>query len=78
MILCSVIRHTYASIQIHQGENIKFVQSQLGHASSQMTIDRYGHLFPIDYAGAGVKIDEQVFDNVSKPYRATVCNLKSN
>lgn len=40
------LRHTFASLLIAQGENIKFIQSQLGHASIQMTIDRYGHLLP--------------------------------
>lgn len=38
------LRHTFASLLIDQGENIKFIQSQLGHASIQTTLDRYGHL----------------------------------
>lgn len=58
------LRHTYTSILISAGFNPKFIQSQVGHASIQTTIDRYGHLFPIDYAGAGAKIDEQVFNVV--------------
>lgn len=40
------LRHFYASALIAQGESIKYVSSQLGHASAQITIDRYGHLFP--------------------------------
>ena len=40
------LRHTFASLLIHQGENLKYVQSQLGHASIQTTVDRYGHLMP--------------------------------
>ena len=38
------IRHTNASIRIEQGQNIKYIQQQLGHASIQTTLDRYGHL----------------------------------
>jgi len=39
------LRHTYASLLINQGENIKYVSHQLGHASIQITADLYGHLF---------------------------------
>ena len=56
------LRHTFASLLIDQGENIKFIQSQLGHASIQTTLDRYGHLMPLkNYAGVGVRLDEKVF-----------------
>ncbi|GFP35840.1 hypothetical protein HKBW3S43_01627, partial [Candidatus Hakubella thermalkaliphila] len=33
-------------IQGYVSENIKFIQAQLGHASIQTTLDRYGHLLP--------------------------------
>jgi integrase len=39
------MRHTYASLLINQGEGIKYVSRQLGHASIQITADLYGHLF---------------------------------
>ena len=39
------LRHTYASLLINQGEGIKYVSKQLGHASIQITADLYGHLF---------------------------------
>ena len=56
------LRHTFASLLIDQGENIKFIQSQLGHASIQTTLDRYGHLMPLkNYAGVGVRLDEKIF-----------------
>jgi hypothetical protein len=31
-------------LRIEAGQNIKYVQLQLGHASIQTTLDRYGHL----------------------------------
>jgi integrase len=46
------LRHFYASWCINRRADgglelpIKLVQSRLGHASIQMTADRYGHLFP--------------------------------
>ena len=61
------LRHTYASLLISQGENVKFIQSQLGHASIQVTIDRYSHLLPEVGNGAGQRLDETVFGkSVSK------------
>jgi len=39
------LRHTYASLLINQGESIKYVSKQLGHASITITADLYGHLF---------------------------------
>ena len=39
-------RHTFASRLIAQGENLKYVQEQLGHASITITVDTYGHLIP--------------------------------
>jgi len=38
------LRHTNVALRIEQGQNIKYIQNQLGHASIQTTIDRYGHL----------------------------------
>ncbi len=38
------LRHTFASILINEGANLKFVSGQLGHASIMITLDRYSHL----------------------------------
>ncbi|MDA0566858.1 tyrosine-type recombinase/integrase [Streptomonospora sp. S1-112] len=40
------LRHTAASLAIAAGADVKVVQQMLGHASTTMTLDRYGHLFP--------------------------------
>ena len=39
------LRHTYASFLIDQGENIKYIQKQLGHSKQSVTLDVYAHLF---------------------------------
>ncbi len=57
------LRHTYASLLIAQGENLKFIQQQLGHSSSQTTLDRYGHLMPQVQQGFGERLEEAVFGN---------------
>jgi len=66
------LRHTYVALLIAQGENVKFIQSQLGHASIQTTLDRYGHLLPESNSAAGERLDATVgfcgdIDPVSKP-----------
>jgi len=57
------LRHTYASILIAQGENIKFIQNQLGHGSIQVTLDRYGHLMPEVQHGVSERLEQTVFGN---------------
>ena len=40
------LRHFYCSWLINRGRPPKEIQSQMGHSSLVMTLDRYGHLFP--------------------------------
>jgi integrase len=40
------LRHTCAALLIAQGAHPKVIQAHLGHSSIQVTMDRYGHLFP--------------------------------
>lgn len=41
-----VLRHTYASHLIAQGQHPRVIQARLGHKSITETMDTYGHLFP--------------------------------
>lgn len=50
-------RHTFITTMIHSGLNAKAVQILAGHASIQITYDRYGHLFPGSEDEAAVKLD---------------------
>lgn len=54
------LRHTCASLLISQGENIKVVQRQLGHATAAMTLDRYGHLYDADLTRAADNLGEAI------------------
>ena len=40
------LRHSHASMLINLGTPPKVVQERLGHASIQMTLDLYSHLYP--------------------------------
>ena len=47
------LRHTYASLLIEQGENIKYIQTQLGHSSPTVTLNVYAHLMkPVNQESA--------------------------
>ena len=37
------LRHTFAVLSLQNGDDIKTVQGNLGHASAGFTLDRYGH-----------------------------------
>ena len=61
------LRHFYASWCINRRVDgglelpLKVVQARLGHASVQMTADRYGHLFPRGDDGAELAEAEKAF-----------------
>jgi integrase len=61
------LRHFYASWCINRRVDgglelpLKIVQARLGHASIQMTADRYGHLFPRGDDGAELAAAEKAF-----------------
>jgi integrase len=59
------LRHTFTALLIATGENPKYIQQQLGHASIQTTMDRYGHLMPESHREAGERLDEFIFGEAS-------------
>jgi integrase len=62
------LRHTFATLLIDQGESPKYIQAQLGHASIQVTMDRYGHLLPDVHQQAAQRLEESLFGlSIRKP-----------
>jgi integrase len=55
------LRHTYASLLIEQGENIKYIQTQLGHSSPTVTLYTYAHLMKSVNQEAVLKMENTVF-----------------
>jgi integrase len=55
------LRHSYASLLIAQGEHPKLIAEQLGHASVQITLDRYGHLMDQSYGDASERLEALLF-----------------
>ena len=55
------LRHTFCSLLLAQGASPKYIQSQLGHSSIMVTMDRYGHLMPETNTKEKELLDETVF-----------------
>ncbi|MHB9073452.1 MAG: site-specific integrase [Desulfobaccales bacterium] len=61
------LRHTYASLLIEQGENIKYIQNQLGHASPTITLNVYAHLMKDRNPESACRLENTIFgENGSK------------
>lgn len=55
------LRHSYAALLIDQGEHPKYIQTQMGHSSINVTMDTYGHLMNPVNREASNKLDQVVF-----------------
>jgi integrase len=54
-------------MRIHSGQNIKYIQSQMGHASINITLDIYGRLFnDTNFNRQQVELLEHSFKSVRK------------
>lgn len=47
------MRHTFASLAVQSGVNIKALQNSMGHKSASVTLDIYSHLFDDDLEALG-------------------------
>jgi len=73
------LRHTYASLLIEQGENIKYIQSQLGHSSPTVTLNVYAHLMKPANQEAARRLENAVFgENGSKMVAKTKKGIQSD
>lgn len=50
-------RHTYATLLLSNGENIQYVQQQLGHTSITLTVDVYGKWLPLKSSGVQERVE---------------------
>ena len=57
------LRHSYTSIMIAAGVNIKAISQSLGHANIGITLDTYGHLLP-----GMSRMAAERFDKLLKPW----------
>jgi len=55
------LRHTCATLLVAQGENPKYIQRQMRHASITTTLNVYGHLMPEVRQDAAERLDRTLF-----------------
>jgi integrase len=55
------LRHTYASLLLAQGENVKYIQNQLGHSSPTITLNVYAHLMKDSNQEASCRLENAIF-----------------
>ncbi len=71
------LRHTNASIRIEEGENIKYIQTQLGHSSPMVTLNIYAHLIKSKNPEAACRLENAIFEQSgSKMVAETKIELK--
>ena len=51
------LRHTYVSLLIAQGEDVRYIADQVGHSTTQLTQDVYQHMFTAVRKAAMAKLD---------------------
>jgi len=56
------LRHTYASLLIDQGEHPKYIQTQMGHSSINVTMDTYGHVMKTVNHESANRVEMTVFE----------------
>jgi integrase len=54
------LRHAYASLLIHQGENVKYIQQRLGHSKPTVTLDIYAHLMDGNNPEAANRLEKEI------------------
>jgi integrase len=51
------MRHTFASLSISAGANVKALQKAMGHAKASGTLDTYSDFFEEDLRDVGVQLE---------------------
>jgi integrase len=66
------LRHSYASLLIDQGENIKYIQHQMGHSTIKVTMDTYGHLLKDVNKDAAKRLGKAIFETTGSKMVAEI------
>jgi integrase len=55
------LRHTKASLMLEQKENLKYIQTQLGHSSPTVTLNVCAHLMKPENEEAACRLENTIF-----------------
>ncbi len=54
------LRHTYASLLIHEGRSLAYVAASMGHSTAVTTLTHYSHMFDEQRLATGVRMVDAV------------------
>jgi integrase len=54
------LRHTYASLLLQSGSDLKTVSTALGHSSVAITADTYSHISPVMLRSAAARLNDLI------------------
>lgn len=54
------LRHTYAVLSLQNGDDVKTVQGNLGHATAAFTLDKYGHVSERMRSESAARMDKYI------------------
>ncbi len=70
-IRCHDLRHTWATLALSAGVDVKIVSERLGHASSLITLDIYQHVSPAMASNAAERVADLIFAGTEKGERGS-------
>jgi integrase len=56
------LRHSNASIRLEEGQNIKYISTQLGHANPTITLNTYSHLIKGGDPEAASRLEKAIIE----------------
>lgn len=54
------LRHTFAVLSLQNGDSVKVVQENLGHATAAFTLDVYGHVSEKMKAESAARMEDYI------------------
>lgn len=69
------LRHTAASLAIAHGAHPVTVKERLGHSSIQVTMDRYGHMFPSQDQALAEALNATLRESLAEQPRNTAAGV---
>lgn len=72
------LRHSYASILYSRSKDITAVSSQLGHSNSQITLQVYTHMIPIEKRNAVEKLEDYTIKTHLLPLEAPTIDISKS
>ena len=71
------LRHSYASLLIHDGRPVVYVAAMMGHSSSSTTLDHYAHIYAeAEHARATRMVDAIAAARQSVPVRCPEATIR--